>query len=79
MLLSRHQNAKQNHNTEIANNFFENVAQFKYLGMTITHQHFIQKKIKGKLNSGNDCYHSVVNLSSFRFLAKNVEIGIYRV
>jgi hypothetical protein len=35
MLLSRQQNAGQNHDIKIATKFFENVAQFKYLGMTI--------------------------------------------
>jgi hypothetical protein len=30
MLLSRHQNAGQNHNIKIANRSFENVVQFKY-------------------------------------------------
>jgi hypothetical protein len=33
MLLFCHQNAGQNHDIKIANRCFENVAQFKYLGM----------------------------------------------
>jgi hypothetical protein len=32
MLLSRHQNAGQNHDIKIANRCFENVAQFRYFG-----------------------------------------------
>jgi hypothetical protein len=32
MLLSRHQNAGQNHNTKIPNRSFENAAQLKYFG-----------------------------------------------
>jgi hypothetical protein len=36
MLLSHHQNAGQNHDIEIANRCFENVAQLKYFGMTVT-------------------------------------------
>jgi hypothetical protein len=35
MSLSRHQNAWQNHDMKIGNRWFENVAQFKYLGMAI--------------------------------------------
>jgi hypothetical protein len=31
MLLSRHHNAGQNHDTKIANRFFETVAQLRYL------------------------------------------------
>jgi hypothetical protein len=34
MLLSHHQNAGQNHDIKIGNRCFENVAQFRYLGMT---------------------------------------------
>jgi hypothetical protein len=33
MLLSGHQNAGQNRDIKIANRSFENVSQFKYLGM----------------------------------------------
>jgi hypothetical protein len=53
MLLSRHQNAGQNHDITIANRSFENVAQFKYLRTTITNQNLIQEEIKRRLYSGN--------------------------
>jgi hypothetical protein len=43
MLLSRHQNAGQNHYIKIGNKCHENVAQFSYLGMTITNQNLIQE------------------------------------
>jgi hypothetical protein len=36
VFLSRHQNAWENHNIEKSNRYFENVAQFKYLGTTVT-------------------------------------------
>jgi hypothetical protein len=74
MLLSRHQNAGQNHYVNIANRYFENVAEFKYLGTTITNQNLIQKKIKRRLNSGNACYHSVQKLLFSHLLPKNIKI-----
>jgi hypothetical protein len=64
MLLSRHQNAGQNRDIKIANRSFENVAQFKYLGTTVTYQNLIQEEIKRILNLGNACYHSVQNVLS---------------
>jgi hypothetical protein len=71
MLLTRHQNAEQNHDMKIANRSFENVAQFKYLGRTVTNENLIQEEIKNRLISSNACYHSVQNLLS-RLLSKNI-------
>jgi hypothetical protein len=59
MLLSRHQNAGQNLDIKVANRSLENVAQFKYLGTTVTNQNLIKEEIKRRLNSGNACHHSV--------------------
>jgi hypothetical protein len=75
MSLSRHQNAGQNHDIKIGNRWFENVAQFKYLGKTIN-ENLIQEEIKKRLNSGNACYHSVQKLLSSR-LSKNIKVRIY--
>jgi hypothetical protein len=36
MIMSRYPNSGQNQNIRIANESFENVAKFKYLGMTLT-------------------------------------------
>jgi hypothetical protein len=66
----------QNQNIKIANRSFENVAQFKYLRMTVTNQNLIQERIKKRLNSGNACYYSVQNLLSLR-LFTNIQIRIY--
>jgi hypothetical protein len=78
MLLSRHQNAGQSYAIMIVNRCFENVAKFRYLGTTITNQNLSQEEIKGRLNSGNACYHSVQNRLSSRLLSKNIKIRIYR-
>jgi hypothetical protein len=41
MLVSRDQNAGQNWDIKIGNRSFENVSQFRYLGMTVTNQNLI--------------------------------------
>jgi hypothetical protein len=76
MLLSRHQNEGQNHNIKIGDGSFENVAQLKYLGTTVTNQNLIHKEIKRRLISDNARYHSVQNLLSSRLLTRNVKIRI---
>jgi hypothetical protein len=52
IIMSRHPNSGQNQNIRIANESFENVAKFKYMGMTLTNQNDIHDEIKSRLNSG---------------------------
>jgi hypothetical protein len=52
-MLSRYQNAGQNHYIKIVERYFENVAHFTYLGTTITNQNLIQEEIKRILNIQN--------------------------
>jgi hypothetical protein len=73
MLLSHHKKAGQNQYIKIANRSFENVAQFKYFGTTVTSQNLIQEEIKRSLNLVNDRYHSVQNLPSSGPLSKNTD------
>jgi hypothetical protein len=68
---------KKNHDIKIANRSFENVAHFRYLGVTVTNQNVIQEAINRRLNSGNACYHSIQNLLSFHLLSKKIRIRIY--
>jgi hypothetical protein len=75
MLLSRHQNAGQNHDIKIANISFENVA---HLITTVRNQNLIQKEIKSRQNSGNSSYHSVQNLLSDCLLLKTLKIRTYK-
>jgi hypothetical protein len=61
VIVTHHQNAWQNHNLLTANKSCEDVAEFKYLGMTVTNWNCIYKEIKSKLNFGKAWYHSVQN------------------
>jgi hypothetical protein len=47
MLLSHFPIAGQNHDLKIANRCSENVAQLKYLAMTVTNQNYFRKKLRG--------------------------------
>jgi hypothetical protein len=71
MVMPHHQNGGQNHNSLTSNKAFENVAKFKYFGTTVRNLNCIQREIKGRLNSGNPCYHSALSLLSSRLLPKN--------
>jgi hypothetical protein len=52
MIMSHHLNSGQNQNIRIANESFENVAKFEYLGTILANQNDIRDEIKGRLNSG---------------------------
>jgi hypothetical protein len=68
MIVSRYPNSGQNQNIRIANESFESVATFRYLGMTLTNQNDIHDEIKSRLNSGDACCYSVQNLLSSRLI-----------
>ena len=61
VVMSRDQNAGQNHSVGIDNSTFEKVEEFKYLGTNSTNQNSTVEEIKSRLRSGNACYHSVQN------------------
>jgi hypothetical protein len=52
------------------------MAQFKYLGRTVTNKNWIQEEITSRLNSSNACYNSVQNRVSSRLISKNVKLRI---
>jgi hypothetical protein len=78
MLVALDQNADQNGDIKVGNRSFENMSQFKYLGMTVTNQNLIKEEIKKRLNSGNACYHLAQNLLSSLLLSKNVKVRLYK-
>jgi hypothetical protein len=79
MFMSHHQSDGKRNYMSVVNKSCERVAEFKYLGSSLTGQHCIYGEIRGRLNSGNAFYHAVQNpLSSF-LLSRNVKIKIYKI
>jgi hypothetical protein len=72
MLVSCYQKAEQTYSIKIANRSFEDVAEFKYLGTTLTDQNCMHEESKSRLNSGNACYHLVQGLLSSLLLCRNI-------
>jgi hypothetical protein len=73
MIMFRHPNSGQNQNIRIANEPFENVAKFIYLGTTRTDQNDIHDDINSRLNVQNACHYSVQNLLRRIFGPKSKE------
>jgi hypothetical protein len=62
VIRSHQHNSEQNHIKTIANESFENVREFRYLGTTLINKNDIHDEIKCGLNSGNASSFSVQNL-----------------
>jgi hypothetical protein len=78
MVMSRNQNAEQNHNIKRDTESFERVEEFKCVVTNIRNRNSIHEGIKSRLKLGNACYHSVQNLLSSRLLSINTRIRVYR-
>jgi len=79
VVMYHHQNIGQNHNLLIANKSFENMANVKYLRITITNQNRIHGEIKTTLNLENAYHSSDQNVSSSCLLTKNFKITVYEI
>ena len=71
-------NAAQSRDIQNGNSSQRKAEQIKYFGTTLIIQNSFQEEIKGKLESGNACYHSAQNLLYSSLLPKNIKIKIYR-
>jgi hypothetical protein len=78
MLMSCSQKIGQRHSIKIANGSFENVAKFRYLGATLTEQHWMHKEINSRLNLGDACYNLFQSLLSSHLLSRNFKVKIHK-
>ena len=78
VIMSRDQNAGPSHNMNIDDSSFQRTEALQYLRTALTSQHSIQECIKGRLKTGNACYHSVQSLLFAVLLCKNIMVKIYR-
>jgi hypothetical protein len=76
MLMSRSQKIGKKQRIKMVNRSFEDVAEFKYLGTTLTDQNCMYEEINSRLNSGNACYHSLQRLLSSCLLCRNIKVKI---
>jgi hypothetical protein len=76
-MMSRHSNSGQKQNKWTANESFENVAKFRYLGRTLKIQIDIHDEIKSRMNSGNALSFSL-KAFVFPFHIKKLNIKTYK-
>ena len=60
-------------NTIIGNSSFENVEEFKYLGVTVTNAKYIREEMKRRINMGHACYCSLVKNFIVPFAFQEIE------
>lgn len=66
--MSCHKNVEKNHNINIVNKSFTNVAKIKYLGVTVTNKNYIYGELKRNLNLFQNTSH---------VLLRNLKIKIH--
>jgi len=76
--MSRDQNAGRSHSIKTDDNSFERMGDFKYVGINLTNQNYIQEEIKSRFKSGDACYHWVQDLWSSSLLSIKVKIKKYK-
>ena len=76
MVMSRDQNAGQNHNIKIDDKSSERVEQVKYFGKTLMNRNSLYDEFKIILKSGNAFYHLLQNLLPPSLLSRNMKVDI---
>ena len=62
----------------MGNLLFENVKNFRYLGVTVTNTNDMREEIKRRINMGNACYYSREKILSSHLLSKKLKVKIYK-
>jgi hypothetical protein len=65
MEMGRHRGMIANAHIKIGSNSYEQVKTFKYVGLLLTNQNYVQEEIKCRLKAGNASYYSIQNTSVF--------------
>jgi len=66
-----------NSNLKVENNEFEQVTEFKYLGVTLNNKNIMHEVIDVKLNAINQCYFIMETLFKLKTLSKNIKEKLY--
>jgi hypothetical protein len=74
-IMSRDQQARQNHIVKKYNISFERMKEFSYLGTALTNGNSIHDVIKSRMKLENAFSLSVLNLLSSSLLSKNIKIN----
>ena len=78
MITSRQQNIIQNQNMVIEILPFENVENFKCLGVTVTNTNDIGEDIKRRINTRNACCYSLEKILSSHLFSKKLKVNTYK-
>jgi len=64
-------------NLKIENNEFEQVNEFKHLGVTLNDKNIMHEEINVRLNAANRCYFTMETLFKSKTLSKKVKEKLY--
>ncbi|XP_054289682.1 uncharacterized protein LOC129004977 [Macrosteles quadrilineatus] len=77
MNVARTEGVARKENFKVDDLEFEHVDEFKYLGITITHDNKEEKEIQNRVIVASATYWSLVNMLKSKTLSKNTKIKIY--
>lgn len=64
-------------NLKVENKEFEQVKEFKYLGVTLNNKNIMHEEINVRLNAANRCYFAMETIFKSKLISKNVKEKLY--